>query len=294
MNLPKRVGVLGASSPVGQQILAQLNSASIQTIALSRTHQSSVEGNVQWVKITDFPDQQSLAEHLGPISHWIVITHIWLVESYTTLFERCEVERLVCISSTSRFTKTTSSDSYEEELVQKLINGEHQVEKWSETHNVRWTTLRPTLIYGRGNDRNLSEIVKIIKKTGAFPLFGKGNGLRQPIYVDDVAKACIQALGSINAHNKAYNISGAEVLSYREMVGRVFEALKKKERFITIPLPIFKIALLFLKLIPKYRKWNGQMVQRMNSDMIFDHQEAIIDFDFKPQKFLLNNTDISA
>src|SRR5690606_679621 len=107
---------------------------------------------------------------------------------------------------------------------------------------ISWTVLRPTLIYGRSTDRNLSEIVKIIRKLRFFPLFGKAQGLRQPIYVDDVAGACVQAAFSANAANKAYNISGAEQLSYKEMVTRVFAAMGQKPRLLTINLAFFNFA----------------------------------------------------
>ncbi len=59
---------------------------------------------------------------------------------------------------------------------------------------VEWVILRPTLIYGHGRDKNITEIARFIRRFGFFPLLGKANGLRQPIHVEDVAEACFAAL----------------------------------------------------------------------------------------------------
>ena len=173
-----------------------------------------------------------------------------------------------------------------------MVKGEHDLQTWASNNNVSWTVLRPTLIYGRSNDRNLSEIAKIINKFKFFPVFGKADGRRQPIYVDDVARASVLAAFCANANNKAYNISGDEVLTYKDMVSRVFVAMGLKPKFFTINLSLFNFGLFFLRKIPKYKNWNADMVQRMNRDMVFDHLEAKQDFGFEPQKFILTSDDV--
>ncbi|QBH19152.1 NAD-dependent epimerase/dehydratase family protein [Alcaligenes faecalis] len=286
------IGLLGATSPVGQQIMRLLSESGHRVVALSRTHPTQDAGPVQWVQVLPGMSPASLFAQTGEVHHWIVVSHIWVIQEYQSFLTLCKASRLACISSTSQFTKTTSSSPYEEELVQKLINGERQVREWCGQQNIDWTILRPTLIYGRSTDRNLSEIVRLIRKWGFFPILGGGNGLRQPIYVDDVARACIQALWADGSKNKSYNISGAEQLTYKEMVRRVFQAMGKNPKLISIPMPAFNVALFFLKLIPKYKNWNAEMVLRMNKNMVFDHEDAKNDFDFQPQSFHLQPRDI--
>src|SRR5690606_2233927 len=165
----------------------------------------------------------------------------------------------------------TSSDTHEAKIVKDLIAGEESLQAWAEQKAVQWVVLRPTLIYGRSNDRNLSEIVRIIRKFRFFPLLGPGKGLRQPIYVDDVAHACMRAALSPHAVNKAYNISGAEILTYRDMVSRVFKAMALAPRLVQINSGLFRFAIAALRLLPRYRHWSFDMVDRMSKDMIFPH-----------------------
>lgn len=130
--------------------------------------------------------------------------------------------------------------------------------------------LRPTLIYGLGRDKNVAEIALFIRRFGFFPLLGKAMGLRQPVHAEDVAGACLAALASPLAANRAYNISGAETLPYREMVSRVFAALQKRPWLVTIPLVIFGMAVACLRFFPRYRHWSAAMAERMNRDLVFD------------------------
>lgn len=285
------VGVLGATSPVGNQVLEQLVESNVDVIAFSRKQVGSKNGRVRWFSLPEV-DAHSLKNQVGEVQIWIAASPIWIFSEHYKLLETLGAQRVVCVSSTSQFTKTTSSSPHEEEVVRKLIAGEQAVMDWASSQNISWTILRPTLIYGRSTDRNLSEIVRIIKKLHFFPLFGKAQGLRQPIYVDDVAAACRQAAFASSAANKAYNISGAERLSYKEMVSRVFVALGQKPRFLTINLALFNFALLLLKKIPRYKDWNADMVLRMSRDMVFDHDEAARDFGFKPQSFSLLERDV--
>src|SRR3569623_353339 len=125
-----------------------------------------------------------------------------------------------------------------------------------------------------------------------FRLFEQAKGLRQPVHAADVAAACISALESKSKNSRAYNLSGGETLSYREIVGRVFSALGRRPTFIPIPLPIFWLAANCLRVLPRYRHWSVAMAERMNQDLVFDQQEATNDLDFRPRPFQLDAEDM--
>ena len=152
--------------------------------------------------------------------------------------------------------------------------------------------LRPTLIYGLGRDRNICEIARFIRRFGFFPLFGKANGLRQPIHAKDVANACLAALDAPAAANRAYNIAGGETLTYRDMVGRVFAALGRRPFVLTVPLRGFRLAATMLRSLPRYRQWSASMAERMNQDLVFEQIEPMRDLSFYPRGFDLTAEDL--
>jgi nucleoside-diphosphate-sugar epimerase len=215
-----------------------------------------------------------------------------VLPDYFGLIEAQGARRVVALSSTSLFVKDDSSDPGEQDIARRLAEGEHALRVWAEGRGVEWVIFRPTLIYGRGRDKNLSEIARFVRRCGFFPLLGGARGLRQPIHVNDVASACLAALNSPVAASHAYNISGGEVLAYREMVCRLFVALGKQPRLVAVPLWMFRAVVAVLRLVPRYRHWTVEMAERMNRDLVFDHAEAARDLGFSPRPFVLSPEDL--
>ncbi len=286
-----KAGVLGASSLVGRCVLAQLAQIRCSAIAFSRKTQVDTPGGAaEWRQIPS-PNSKSV-DVTSPISYWICVAPIWVLPDYFSLIEASGARRVVALSSTSRFTKVGSGDTAENAVAAKLIESEARVQAWAEQSGIEWVVLRPTLIYGLGRDKNISEIARVICRFGFFPLLGRAQGLRQPIHAEDVAAACVAALQAPNAANRAYNISGGETLAYRDMVARVFAALGRQVRLVTVPLWAFRLAVAMLRRLPRYRHWSAALAERMNRDLVFDHADAARDLGFKPRGFVLTAKDV--
>lgn len=283
------VGVLGATSLVGRAAISLLLGAERRVIAFSRRSQADSAEGVHWELTNAKP-----GEHDVPIEQWLCVAPIWVLPEYFPLLERRGVRRIVALSSTSRYTKLDSGDPLEREVVRRLSDAEVALQAWAESNGVEWVVLRPTLIYGYGQDRNVTEIIRVIKKLGFFPLLGKATGLRQPIHAEDVAQASVAALKAPAAANQAYNLSGGETLPYREMVSRIFVALGRSPRFVGVPLFAITIIVTCCRVLPRFRKWSPSMAQRMNLDMVFDHAPASRDLEFSPRQFHLSTDDIPA
>lgn len=287
----KHIGVIGASGLVGQSLLPLLVEAGYVVHAFSRQNihdcKKSVNNNIIWRRLL-----KPIKVNKKKITRWICLAPIWALPDCFHVFLENGARHIVAVSSTSRFTKESSKDKAEKELAKKIADSEHRLINWADENKINWTILRPTLIYRLGYDKNISMIARFIRRFSFFPLLGEAKGLRQPVHAQDVAMACITALNSAKAFNRAYNISGGEILSYREMVERVFLKLAKKPRFVILPLGIFRIALLFLIFLPAFRNWSPAMAERMNQDLVFDHQDASNDFGFAPGKFNLDREDL--
>jgi len=289
---PVQVGVLGATSFVGATLLQRLKNTSMKVIAYTRREVKKSSSGVEWRNLeSELPLSQKINTGRA-IPLWVCLAPISVLPKYFNLLETHGVKRLVVLSSTSRFTKQDSSDLNEQILVRHLADAEAIVQEWAEGHGVEWIILRPTLIYGCGQDRNIAEITRFIRRFGFFPVLGRACGLRQPIHVQDVAGACLSSLQSPASVNRAYNISGAETLTYREMVTRIFSMLGKRPRLVSIPLWMFRAAVFAARSVPRYRKWSSAMAERMNCDMVFDHSEVKRDFEFTPRKFMLSEEDL--
>lgn len=209
---------------------------------------------------------------------------LWLLPPLLQSFYDAGVRRLVCFSSTSVFAKANSSNFYEKGLVAKFMWAEHEIQQICDELGIKWTILRPTLIYGVGFDHNVCSIVRFIKRFGFFPISSPGTGLRQPVHVDDLALAVLNILNNPVSYGKCYNLCGGEKITYSEMVGRIFDALGLKRQILTLKqLPFF---LDMFSAILRKPDINGEIARRMNSNLIFDDSDARNSFNYQPRTFL--------
>ena len=287
-------GLLGARSLVGECVIPLLVEECREVLAFSReVSDRETESGVSWLHLDTLSPAHAPDIRGNEIKGWLCVAPIWVLPQYFPMLEACGAHRIVALSSTSLFTKTDSSDPAENATAARLADGEGRLQAWAVSKGVEWVILRPTLIYGWGRDKNIAEIARFVGRFGFFPLLGKARGLRQPIHAEDVAGACVAALNARAAANRAYNISGGETLPYREMVRRVFAAMQRRPRLITIPLGVFKLAVACLRVFPRYRNWSATMAERMNRDLIFDHAEAVRDLGFSPRPFRLAPKDVA-
>ena len=326
-----RVGVLGATSLVGSALLPLLCTLGAQITAFSRRagsvriasnpahvaviwRQLAVDGCAETVAEIGTEsgtetgiqggiqsDVQSGTDGPGPlqtglapaaIENWVCLAPIWVLPDCFDLLRAHGALRVVVLSSTSVFAKRDSTDPQEQATAERLAQAEQRVRDWARACSVHWVILRPTLIYGGGQDKNISEIARFIRRFGFFPVFGSARGQRQPIHAADVAATCVAALQRREAANRAYNISGGETLVYTAMVTRVFDALARRPRLLRVPLWSFRLAVAVLRRLPRYRLWSAAMAERMGRDLVFDHTEAARDLGFKPQRFILAADDL--
>ena len=146
-----------------------------------------------------------------------------------------------------------------------------------------WTVLRPSMIYGPGDDRNLSRLAAYLRRRRFFPLFGGGTGLQQPVWVGDVARAVVAALGRREAvAGKSYALAGPAALPYRQLVDTVGAAVGCRPFKVRLPVaPV--VGLLRLAAACGVRPGiDPGQVRRLQEDKVYDIGAARRDLDFAP------------
>ena len=293
------VGVLGATSFVGQSVLRRLRATSRPgvwptvtnrpVVAFSRSAAvvaaAEPSGGVHWYQLPAGPGTQTAPLPATPIPEWIAVCPLWKVPSHLPLLAAAGARRLVAVSSTSLFTKSTSVSTAERWLAARLAAAEDEVLDQARAHTIAATILRPTMIYDGIHDQNVMAIAGFIRRWGFFPIAGAAEGLRQPVHADDVAAAAV-ALLTHDGLASTYDISGGETLPYREMVRRIFRWLDQPPRLATVPLPLIRAAGPLVGLLPGLGRLPA-MAARMNEDLVFDHGAATRDFGFQPRSFAL-------
>jgi len=147
------VGVLGATSFVGKSLLPLLASSACQVSAFSRQPVPHDGANINWNQLPS-TTPTALHKDAREITSWVCVAPIAVLPDYLPWMKSMGARRIVALSSTSRFTKTDSSDVAEQALAKRIVDSEQQFITWAEAHGIEWIILRPTLIYGLGLDKN--------------------------------------------------------------------------------------------------------------------------------------------
>ncbi len=282
--------VTGASSPVGFHLVEKLlaQGKAVHAIGRGEAPREAVSA-WEWHEC-DLAGPNPLPRFSAHILFHVA--SIWLLPDRIEQFLENGVQRIIAFSSTSRLTKADSSSPAERKVAESLARSEAAVANTCERLGIPYTIFRPTLIYGGGRDRNVSDIARIARRFGVFPILGRGIGLRQPVHSADLAQACILAADSLASVNRTYNLSGGETLTYRQMVERIFCAMDRRAKIVSVPESLFRLTIRFARLSPRFKHLRPEMATRMDRDLCFDHLSAVQDFGYSPRPFLLDREEL--
>jgi nucleoside-diphosphate-sugar epimerase len=185
------------------------------------------------------------------------------------------IQRAIFISTTAIFTKLNSQSKRTRLAAEAAI----------QNSDLNYTILRPTMIYGSQRDRNMYRLIRLLQRFPLIPIFGKGNYLQQPVFVDDVANAILQCLDQPKTIGKSYNIAGKKALTYNEVIDTIATIMDQKIYKLYLP---DKIVVKLLRLLEKMKvpfPIKAEQVKRLNENKDFSYEEASIDFNFQPLSF---------
>lgn len=274
--------VTGATSQIGRRVVARLSNTGAPASVLGRRRIPAFEDGSVTFHAGDLA--QPKLELPGPVTALIHIAAIWLLPQHIEMMHRQGLRRLVCFGSTAIYSKPDSVNAGEREVARRMIEAEESIARQCDSLDIGWTVLRPTLVYGLGLDRNISRAARLIQRTGFYPISTGATGLRQPVHADDLAGAALAVLESDMAAGKRYDVGGGERLPYREMIGRIFDALGRPRRF--VPLPGLEYAAAAAGIVLRRPEVTGDVVRRMRLDLICDNDAAHADLGYQPRNFL--------
>ena len=107
--------------------------------------------------------------------------------------------------------------------------------------------IRPSVVCG--TEDNFTNLFSKLSILPIIPVVGI-NYKFQPILVDDVADAIVQAIELKGNEGKIYEIGGPKVISFGDMVKSILKTINKKRFVVPMPMPIAKIQSTITDLLP--------------------------------------------
>jgi uncharacterized protein YbjT (DUF2867 family) len=271
-----RIAVIGGTGFTGRRVLAELCRRGHDVTALVRPPIAGRSpGDVRVVE-GDMADMDALARLLGGQDAFVHVASLGFghADHVVAGVEAAGVRRAVFFSSTSIHTRLPAASK------PVRLAAEDRVRRM---HGGGWTLLRPTMIYGDAGDRNLSRLVRFVARSPLVPLPGGGRALVQPVHVEDLARAAVDALECPQAEERTYELPGADAVPLRELVLLVARLLGRRVRLLPLPLgPMASLAGLWhaTGLPPRVSR---EQILRLAEDKAFGYEAARRDFGHSPR-----------
>lgn len=183
-----------------------------------------------------------------------------------------QTPRLIIIGTTGVYSKY---NQYSAEY--------HQAEQVLTQYRGSYCLLRPTMIYGSPQDKNLHKLIQFCHRFQFFPVFGQGNNLLQPIHADDLAQALFSVWQNPSLQGQ-YDLSGETVITFRSLLHLVSQLLEKPIYQISLPLNLgITLATLLEALLGRRSPVRREQILRLQEDKAYSHAAATQDFGFTPR-----------
>jgi FkbM family methyltransferase len=185
-----------------------------------------------------------------------------------------DIRRAVFVSTTGIFTALDPPSR------RVRIAAEHAIE----ASGLDWTIIRPTMIYGGPDDRNMARLLALVRRTPLLPLPG-GAGLHQPVHVDDLAVTVLRTLDAEAAIGRAYDVAGPRPLPLRDVVAAAGTAVGRRVCCVPVPVgPVLALAGGYERHARRPRL-KAEQVARLAEDKVFDIAAARRDLGHRPRPF---------
>ena len=256
--------ITGASGYVGKRVLTLALEKGYTVKALSRKgtipndlpeavrnseHLSAVAAD-----ISDLPALRKACQGVDAIIHLVGIIR----EKGSNTFEQVHVEGTRNIVSAAldtgvkRYVHMSALGATNKALCEQsgYMRTKAEAERIVKGSSLDWTVFRPSLIFGQDDEFFSTVLKQLVKMPPIIPQIGDGKFLFKPIWLGDVAASFIQALEEEKSVGQSYELVGPVEYTFRDLLELERSALASKKPIVAVPLPLMKLAVPVMQLLP--------------------------------------------
>lgn len=109
---------------------------------------------------------------------------------------------------------------------------------------------RPSIVIGP-EDGFFNRFGAMARLAPALPLIDGGKTRFQPVYVDDVAAAAVQALSDPACRGRTFELGGPRVYSFKELMALLLQVIQRRRLLLPVPGALMKIPAAVMELLPQ-------------------------------------------
>ena len=201
------------------------------------------------------------------------------------------LDRAVFVSTTAVTTALTARSKAVRLAAEQVIRAS----------GLKWTILRPTMIYGAPGDRNLSRLLAlfalfaraeralpvslVVPVPLILPVPGGGRRLQQPVHVADLAEAVLTAVERPETAGRGYDVAGPDPMTFADLLRAAAAAVGCRVRLVPVPLgPVIALTRGYER-VSRAPKIRAEQWQRLAEDKAFPIEAAGRDLSYAPRSF---------
>ena len=144
--------------------------------------------------------------------------------------------------------------------------------------------LRPTLMFGWFDRKHIGWLYRFMRKIPIFPIPGRGDFKRQPLFAGDFCKIIIRTLEN-HSIKGTFDISGLEKIDYTDLMLLIRNLARSKTFFIFLPIGVFDFFLKLWSFVSPNPAFTSSQLKALTAGDEF----VIIDW---PKIFSIKNTPL--
>lgn len=268
--------LLGASGTGGRYLLDRTAGQRVRVIAVSRREPARAFPHVTWL-------QHDLERGPADVRAGTLVSFGPLAHALSQVEQGTGLGRVIALSSASTMFKKQSSDRAERRQMDALARCEQALADACRERDIILTLLKPTMIYGGGDDANVSRLKGLVSRLAYVPVAGRG--LRAPVHADDLARLAVECVISGPKSAGTWLLAGGETLTYPDMLSRVAASEGRNIRLLRLPASIMKAGIRAAHLTGRLKDITPAMIERQAMDLVVDDTPAREQLGWDPRPF---------
>ncbi len=247
-----RVLVTGATGFVGTEVCKRLVADGHEVTGLSRSGRGGAP-SVRQVKgdVTSGAGLSSAIAGTDAVVHLVGIiregggltfmdVHVTGTQNVITAMREAGVRRLIHMSALGARPDAASDYQSSKATAEQLVADS----------DLAWTIMRPSLIFGVGDDFFGNTLRNLVRLPPVVPVVGTGEYRFRPISIADVATAFSKALELPETEGRRFDLTGPREYTLRELLLLVRAELGLKKPLVNVPLPLMRLGTQLFRLLP--------------------------------------------
>lgn len=237
--MKKRIIILGSSGIISKNLQKKLNKKKIKYIVFGKrkinlVNKKSISILRKKIKINDIIVFIS-AE--APAKNFVMFrNNIQMCENFCEAINNKKIFKIIYISSDAVYSDSFKKLNENSITLPNSIHGMmHLVrELILKMHFKNLCILRPTLIYGPGDTHKSygpNKFLELAKKDKDIFLFGKGEELRDHLYIDDLINILYECI--LKNKKGIFNIASGKIKSFKDIAMSIVYKLNSKSKILS-------------------------------------------------------------